>query len=268
MKKIWLYGNWKMNKTVRQTEEFILSFQDAFTKQQRGYLDIHKSGLLDVTVFPPFTSLHSAGELLRGKKIDFLGIGAQNVYFESSGAFTGEISPLMIRDTGCRKALIGHSERRHIFGEGEELIASKVRSCLSEGIIPVLCYGEILEEREKGMTLEIVKRQLISALQGLDPQEISNKIILAYEPVWAIGTGRSAMPRDAQEVCEYSREILEDLFGPGEASKLPILYGGSVKPANGKDLLIQKDVNGVLVGGASLEVSSFLGILDSYMAGE
>lgn len=257
-----------MNKTLGDTEEFILSFKDAFTTKQKGYMDIHKKGFLDVTIFPPFTGLFHARELLRREQISFLDIGAQNIYFETSGAFTGEISPLMISDTGCRKALVGHSERRHIFGEGEALIASKVRSCLSNGVIPVLCYGEILEERDKGLTLEIVKRQLLSALQGLDVSEISEKVILAYEPVWAIGTGRSAKPQDAQEVCEYSRAILETIFGGEEASKTPILYGGSVKPSNGKELLIQKDVDGVLVGGASLEVSSFLGILDSYMARE
>lgn len=268
MKKICLYGNWKMHKTVSETRQFILSFQDSFTRGNKGYMELHKTGFLDVTVFPPFTGLYAASELLRSEQMEFLHVGAQNVYFESSGAFTGEISPLMIRDTGCSKALIGHSERRHIFGEDEELIASKIRSCLSNQIVPVLCYGEVLEERERGLTSKIVERQLISALQGLELANISEKIILAYEPVWAIGTGRSAKPEDAQEVCKYSREIVESLFGPEEAARLSILYGGSVKPDNGRELLIQKDVDGVLVGGASLEVISFLGILDSYMADE
>jgi len=266
MKKIWLYGNWKMNKTISETRDFITNLSTQFQSAERSLSGLQDRGMLEMAVFPSFTALYSANLLVRKMGVDFLKIGAQNLYFEVSGAFTGEVSCSMISETGSDRVLIGHSERRHVFCEPDDLIASKMKACISNNLVPILCYGEVLEERDKGLTLNVVKRQIVSALEGLDISGISEKVILAYEPVWAIGTGRSARPEDAQEVCSFTRDLLGEIIGKEEASKTPILYGGSVKPSNGRELLSQEDVNGVLVGGASLKVDSFLGILGSYLS--
>ena len=242
-KKIYLYGNWKMNMTAAETKKFFDEFAGAYKPASD----------LEVGVFSPFTSLWALAE---GAKKNGVVFGAQNVYFEPKGAFTGEVSIPMLAEIGVTHVILGHSERRHIFGESDEMIAKKTKAVLDAGMIPVLCYGETLEEREAGNTFKVMERQLKSALEGLKPEEIA-KIIYAYEPVWAIGTGKSATSGQAQEVCEWSRKLISD-------PKVVILYGGSVKGSNAKELLSMKDIDGALVGGASLKPASFLEIYTAY----
>ena len=242
-KKIYLYGNWKMNMTVAETKKFFEDFAGVYKPADD----------LEVGVFSPFTSLWALSE---GAKKFGVVFGAQNVYFEAKGAFTGEVSIPMLKEIGVNHVILGHSERRHIFGEPDEMIAKKTKAVLDAGMIPVLCYGETLEEREAGNTFKVMERQLKSALNGLNPEEVA-KIIYAYEPVWAIGTGKSATSAQAQEVCEWSRKLIAD-------PKVVILYGGSVKGSNAKELLSMKDIDGALVGGASLKPASFLEIYTAY----
>ena len=242
-KKIYLYGNWKMNMTAAETKKFF----DEFAGIYKPASD------LEVGVFSPFTSLWALAE---GAKKTGVVFGAQNVYFEPKGAFTGEVSIPMLAEIGVTHVILGHSERRHIFDEPDEMIAKKTKAVLDAGMIPVLCYGETLEEREGGNTFKVMERQLKSALAGLKPEEIA-KIIYAYEPVWAIGTGKSATSEQAQEVCEWSRKLIGD-------PKVVILYGGSVKGSNAKELLSMKDIDGALVGGASLKPGSFLEIYTAW----
>ncbi|MBQ7196701.1 MAG: triose-phosphate isomerase [Synergistaceae bacterium] len=242
-KKIYLYGNWKMNMTAAETKKFF----DEFAGVYKPASD------LEVGVFSPFTSLWALAE---GAKKCGVVFGAQNAYYEAKGAFTGEVSIPMLAEIGVTHVILGHSERRHIFGEPDEMIAKKVKAVLDAGMIPVLCYGETLEEREGGNTFKVMERQLKSALEGLKPEEVA-KIIYAYEPVWAIGTGKSATSEQAQEVCEWSRKLIGD-------PKVVILYGGSVKGSNAKELLSMKDIDGALVGGASLKPGSFLEIYTAY----
>ena len=242
-KKIYLYGNWKMNMTVAETKKFFDEFAGVYKAAED----------LEVGVFSPFTSLWALAEGAKKCNVVF---GAQNVYSEEKGAFTGEVSIPMLKEIGVNHVIIGHSERRHIFGEPDEMIAKKVKALLNAGMIPVLCYGETLEERESGNTFTVMERQLKSAIKDLTPSEIA-KIIYAYEPVWAIGTGKSATSAQAQEVCEWSRELIAD-------PKVVILYGGSVKGSNAKELLSMKDIDGALVGGASLKPTSFLEIYTAY----
>lgn len=245
-KKIYLYGNWKMNNTYSETEKFFAEFDGAFApfKGDAG---------LEVGIFAPFTSLWP---LSQGAKKNGIVFGAQNVYYEPKGAFTGEISIPMLKEYGVTHIILGHSERRHIFGESDELIAKKVKAVLDAGIIPVFCYGETLEEREAGNTFTVMERQIKAAIDGLTPEE-TKKVIYAYEPVWAIGTGKTATPDQAEEVCGWSRKLI----GQPEAV---ILYGGSVKGSNAKELLSMPDIDGALVGGASLKPGSFLEIYSAY----
>lgn len=245
-KKIYLYGNWKMNNTYSETEKFFVDFAPA-------YEPFRNDKNLEVGIFAPFTSLWP---LSQGAKKSGIVFGAQNVYYEAKGAFTGEISIPMLKEYGVTHIIIGHSERRHIFGEPDEMIAKKVKAVLDAGMTPVLCYGETLEERESGNTFTVMERQLKSAISGLTPDEVK-KIIYAYEPVWAIGTGKTATPDQAEEVCKWSRELI----GQPEAV---ILYGGSVKGSNAKELLSMKDIDGALVGGASLKPAPFLEIYTAY----
>ena len=242
-KKIYLYGNWKMNMNAAETKKFF----DEFAGVYKAADD------LEIGVFSPFTSLWALAEGAKKNKVVF---GAQNVYFEEKGAFTGEVSIPMLKEIGVTHVILGHSERRHIFGEPDEMIAKKVKAVLNAGMIPVLCYGETLEEREGGNTFKVMERQLKSAIESLKPEEIA-KIIYAYEPVWAIGTGKSATSAQAQEVCEWSRKLIGN-------NNVVILYGGSVKGSNAKELLSMKDIDGALVGGASLKPASFLEIYTEY----
>ena len=244
-KKIYLYGNWKMNNTYSETEKFFVDFAPAY--------EAVKADDLEVGIFAPFTSLWP---LSQGAKKCGIVFGAQNVYYEPKGAFTGEISIPMLKEYDVTHIILGHSERRHIFLESDEVIAKKTKAVLDAGIIPVFCYGETLEEREAGNTFTVMERQVKSAIAGLTPEETA-KIIYAYEPVWAIGTGKTATPDQAEEVCKWSRELI------GQKNAV-ILYGGSVKGSNAKELLSMPDIDGALVGGASLKPASFLEIYTAY----
>lgn len=235
-----------MNNTYSETEKFFEEFPGV-------YAPFKDDKNLEVGIFAPFTSLWP---LSVGAKKAGIVYGAQNVYYEPKGAFTGEISIPMLKEYGVTHIILGHSERRHIFGESDELIAKKTKAVLDSGIIPVLCYGETLEEREAGNTFNVMERQLKSAISSLTPDEVK-KIIYAYEPVWAIGTGKTATPYQAEEVCDWSRKLIAQ-------PEAVILYGGSVKGSNAKELLSMKDIDGALVGGASLKPGSFLEIYGAY----
>ncbi len=251
MKRLLIAGNWKMNKTVPEAIELVRELKERL----KGVED------RDVLVCPPFTALYPVGRELEGSSIL---MGAQNMFYEEKGAFTGEISPVMLKDVGCSYVILGHSERRHIFGESDELINRKVISAVNHDLIPILCVGETLQEREEGRTQEVVERQVREGLKGLKPE---NEFVIAYEPVWAIGTGRSATPEMAQEVHAFIREILTELFGKEKAEGVRILYGGSVKPENAKGLLEMPDIDGALVGGASLKAESFSAIVKVELEG-
>ncbi|WP_456343039.1 triose-phosphate isomerase, partial [Thermovibrio sp.] len=212
MKRLLIAGNWKMNKTVPEAIELVRELKERL----KGVED------RDILVCPPFTALYPVGRELEGSSIL---MGAQNMFYEEKGAFTGEISPVMLKDVGCSYVILGHSERRHIFGESDELINRKVISAVNHDLIPILCVGETLQEREEGRTQEVVERQVREGLKGLKPE---NEFVIAYEPVWAIGTGRSATPEMAQEVHTFIRDVLTELFEKEKAEGVRILYGGSV----------------------------------------
>jgi triosephosphate isomerase (TIM) len=188
-------------------------------------------------------------------------LGAQNMHFEDKGAFTGEISASMLNSVGCEYVILGHSERRTIFNENDEMINLKIKKAIEKGLKPIFCIGETLDEREKGITKDVVKRQVEKGLQGVSSNEMKN-IMIAYEPVWAIGTGKTATPEQAQEVHEFIRSLVNQIFSKSISESLVIQYGGSVKPENATELLSQKDIDGALVGGACLKAESFLGIIE------
>ena len=265
MKKIYLYGNWKMNMSREETEAFYQDFNRQITGDPALRTAMGEGQTLEAAVFPPFTSLAAAEGILKKENLDKKAapfLGGQNVYFEPKGAFTGEISIPMLKNAGCTHVIVGHSERRTLFGESDDLIARKVKACLDGELIPVFCYGETLSEREENKTFDVVSRQLRAVLSGRTPEE-AKKIIYAYEPVWAIGTGKSATSGEAQEVCAYSKKLIRERMG-----ELPVivLYGGSVKPENAKELLSMEAIDGALVGGASLKADSFLQIYKAYAA--
>jgi triosephosphate isomerase len=211
----------------------------------------------DVLVAPPFTALAAAAEALRGGPVL---LGGQNMHGEDEGAFTGEVSPRMLRDAGCTHVILGHSERRQLFGETDENVARKAQAAFRHGLVPIVCVGETLAERDANRTMEVVERQTERALRALTPDQAAGAVI-AYEPVWAIGTGRNATPEQAQEVHAFIRKLVARSHGDATAAAARILYGGSVKPDNASALLGQPDVDGALVGGASLKAASFLEIV-------
>ena len=258
-----LAGNWKMHKGPEETGQFLKDLQHAIDQNPASKRAI-TGGKLQVLFFPPFVSLASAEavrtHLLPEASWDF---GAQNCHWESTGAFTGEVSPDMLIEAGCHYVIIGHSERRHVFGEPDTFMEKKVSATMQQPLTPILCVGETLEEREAGQTFEVVDRQLLSAICTLSAEQVGEKLIVAYEPVWAIGTGKTASNSDAQEVCQHIRESLGKQFDSETAAKVPILYGGSVKPSNARGLMAQEDIDGALIGGASLKVESFVGIMDA-----
>jgi triosephosphate isomerase len=213
---------------------------------------------LDVLVIPPFTALHAVAQALRGSGI---ALGAQNMHWEKQGAFTGEVSPVMLRDVGCSHVILGHSERRHIFDETDERLSRKARAAADHGLIPLICVGETLAERESNRTLEVVERQVNHALKLLSPDEVARSAVISYEPVWAIGTGHAATPEQAQEVQSFIRKRVSLSHGEPVARAVPILYGGSVTPENIEALMAQGDIDGALVGGACLKADSFLKIV-------
>lgn len=236
-------ANWKMHKTIGETVSFIETLQ----KEVGPCTD------REVMIAPPYTALDAARKAMT---MEGYKLAAQNFHWEEKGAYTGEISGPMLKDLGCDCVILGHSERRHLFGETDEMIQKKLAAAFKFGLLPILCVGEVLEEREAGRTLEVIGTQLERAVQGLSREE-SGKIVIAYEPVWAIGTGKTATPGQAQEVHLAIRQHIAALFDKEVANGLRILYGGSVKPDNVDALMAQPDIDGLLVGGASLEVSSF-----------
>lgn len=211
---------------------------------------------VDIVIIPPFTAL-SVVEYVKGTNIK---IGAQNMYFEEKGAFTGEISPKFLKDIGCEYVILGHSERRDIFKESNELINKKLKKALSIGLKPIVCIGEHLEEREQGKTKDIIKSQFEGTFKGLSKEDI-NKVVIAYEPIWAIGTGKTATPDQANEVHQYIRELLSSNYDKELSENLRIQYGGSVNPSNASELFEKENIDGGLVGGASLEADSFAKII-------
>ncbi len=243
-----ILGNWKMHKTRAEARETL----EAFWQLMADY-----EGPVRFGFAPPFTALETALRTREALGARFL-LGAQNLYPEPRGAFTGEISPVMLQDLSVDFVILGHSERRHIFGETSSLVARKVRAALDHGFVPVVCVGETLEEREAGRAVEVVETQLRESLAGLAPEDLQ-RVIIAYEPVWAIGTGHTATPEQAQEMHAQVRRVLADLGA--RAEEIPVLYGGSVKPENIEGLSAQPDIDGALVGGASLKAESFAAII-------
>jgi triosephosphate isomerase len=236
-------GNWKMFKTVNEAV--------AFAKELKSV--VRDVTGVDIVVAPPFTAVHPAADALRATNV---AVAAQDVYWEKEGAFTGEVSAPMVRDAGAEYVIIGHSERRRLFGETDAMVNRKIRAAMAAGLTPIVCVGETLEEREAGATFRVLDRQLKDGLDGLVSDEITT-LVVAYEPVWAIGTGRNATVVQAQDAHGYIRSRLRQWFGAMAAERCRILYGGSVKPDNISELVQAPDVDGALVGGASLDVKSF-----------
>jgi triosephosphate isomerase len=251
MRRPFVAGNWKMN-----TDSHVSVNLAKAIASDCGQL----AGVsVDVAVCPPFVYLQAVAKALSASSI---AVGAQDIYIESQGAFTGEISPSMLKDIGCSYALCGHSERRHIIGETDELINKKVAAAISGGILPILCVGELLSERKGSKTNKVVKRQIKDGLAGLT-EEKASAVTIAYEPVWAIGTGLTATPQQAQEVHSLIRDLLGEIYNGQLADDIRILYGGSVKPDNTEDLMAENDIDGLLVGGASLNADDFKAIIQA-----
>ena len=240
MKKIYLYGNWKMNMSLSSTASFAQDFLQALREE---------AALTENTefcVFVPFTLIHKAVQEFRP-----FAVGAQNVSEYDSGAYTGEVSADMLKELGVNTVIVGHSERRHIYGESSQQVGDKAAKCVENGLVPVICVGETLEERESGKTLEVIREQLDAAVEKLPDKA---RYLIAYEPVWAIGTGRAASAQDAEEVCAFIKQRVNE----------PVLYGGSVKPSNSAELFSQPSIDGGLIGGASLVAKDFIAILKNY----
>jgi triosephosphate isomerase len=240
-------GNWKMNKTVAAARELAQAIVSGMGRIEG----------VDVVLCPPFPSLAAVRDLLRGSRV---ALGAQDVHWESSGAFTGEVSPGMLADVGCRYVIVGHSERRALLGETNEQVRRKSAAALAAGLVPIVCVGETLAEREKGIAHDVVRSQFLGAAEGKSAEHVRTAVI-AYEPVWAIGTGKTATDGEAQEMHAFLRGLIEETFDVDTALGTRIQYGGSVKAGNIAGLMRQPDIDGALVGGASLEAESFLGIL-------
>lgn len=242
-------GNWKMNTDLggatRLAEELVDALED--------------TGRVRVAVCPPYISLNAVSHVIAGTGI---ALGAQNLHFEDDGAFTGEVSARMLLSVGCRYVIIGHSERRQYFGETDRTVNKRVNKAMEAGLIPIMCVGETLEERDADKVEEVVGRQVERGLDGVDLAD-ADRLVIAYEPVWAIGTGRTATPQQAQDVHAFIRNRLEHVYSGSIASEINILYGGSMKPSNAAELLSQKDVDGGLIGGASLKAADFAAIIEA-----
>jgi triosephosphate isomerase len=248
MRKKIIAANWKMNMTLTETENFLNAFRP----------EVEDVTTVEIVIAPPFTGLAKLSGLLGGSQK--IRLGAQNFYFEKSGAYTGEISATMLRELFVKYVIIGHSERRQLFGETDPLINKKVLAAHANELKPILCVGETLEEREAGTEKEVLEKQLRGALAGISANQLLETVI-AYEPVWAIGTGKTASSAQAQDAHAHVRAVLKELSDNGTASKVRIQYGGSVKPSNAKELLSEPDIDGALVGGASLEPRGFAEIV-------
>jgi len=247
MRKPFIAGNWKLNLLKNEA----VKLAETLAKELKGVDQV------EIAVAPVFTVICEVAKILRGSNI---GLSGQDLYWENSGAFTGEVSPAMLKDAGCGYCIIGHSERREYFNETDSTVNKKVKAAIASGLVPIMCIGEKLEEREAEKTLKVIDRQMRAGLQTI-PKADASKIVLAYEPVWAIGTGKTATPAQAQEVHGFIRKLLAELYDAELAESIRIQYGGSVKPDNIKELMTQKDIDGALVGGASLKADSFIGII-------
>jgi len=247
LRRALIIGNWKMHKTVAQAVEYARGFAAGMTVMAGR----------EVVIAPPFTALHALSAALKDTDVSLC---AQDVHWEQEGAYTGEISAPMLLDAGCRYVLIGHSERRKWFGESNEDVNRKAKAALKAGLFPVVCVGETLDEREAEQTFSIIRRQLKEGLNNISADDI-RRAIVAYEPVWAIGTGKTATPGQAEEVHDFIRQFIARIYGTDIAAGICILYGGSVNPDNAESLMTQKDIDGLLVGGASLDPESFRKII-------
>jgi len=256
-RKLFVAGNWKMNTSLAAAEDLATALVEGIGSVKE----------VDVAVCPPFPYLVAVGSALG---VSNIALGAQDVFYEDNGAYTGEVSTMMLKDVGCRYVIAGHSERRHVIGETDEIVNRKVLQALSDGLDVIFCVGELLEEREGEQTLDVVKRQVTRGLEGVgrswtDGLTLSDRLTIAYEPVWAIGTGKTATPDQAQEVHAMVRGLVAELYDSSLAEQMRIQYGGSVKPANAADLLAKEDIDGALVGGASLKAKDFADIVRAGM---
>jgi triosephosphate isomerase len=240
-------GNWKMHKTASQAK----ALASAIVQEARDVPQVQ------TVLCPPFTALSAVSEEVRGSKVE---LGAQNCHFEAQGAYTGEVSPEFLLDLGCRYVIIGHSERRQYFKEDDQLLNKKLKKAMAVGLVPIFCIGETLDERKKEQTFDVLRKQVTNGLSGIG-LDAPARFVVAYEPVWAIGTGMTATPDQAQEAHRYIRDLLAGLWGSDAAGEIRIQYGGSVKPDNAAQLMSQPDIDGALVGGASLDASSFMKIV-------
>jgi triosephosphate isomerase len=242
-------GNWKMNKTVAEAVALVKDIKR----------DLANVNEVDVVLCPPFTALKAVSDAITGTHLD---LGAQNMHWEPSGAFTGEVSPGMLRELFCHYVILGHSERRSYFHETDEIVNKKVKAALASNLRPIVCVGELLEERDSGRTESVVEAQVRGSLAGLSAREWTD-VVIAYEPVWAIGTGRTATPEQAQEVHAFIRKVVADMADTALAQSLRIQYGGSMKSSNAAELMAQPDIDGGLIGGAALEARSFVEIVQA-----
>lgn len=249
MRKPVVVANWKMNKTIPEALQFVAELRKRFK-------EVDTEGV-DVVLAPPFTALKAVSDAIGG---DSIFLAAQNLFWEEKGAYTGEISPAMLSDAGCGYVIIGHSERRQYFGETDEGVNKKIGSALYFNLTPLFCVGETLQQREEGKTFQIVRGQVEKGLDGFS-EGAAGSVVIAYEPVWAIGTGKTATPEQAEEVHGFIRAILREFYGSGVSESVRILYGGSVTPENIGNLMKEPDIDGVLVGAASLQADSFVKIV-------
>jgi triosephosphate isomerase len=240
-------GNWKMYKTVSEGLALVEGLK-------ANLADVKDK---EIVVCPPFTALYAVGQAIKGSGI---ALGAQDLFWKAEGAFTGEVSPVMLVDLGVKYVIIGHSERREYFGETDETVNNKVKAALANGLLPIVCVGESLAQRDAGITNELVSNQIKAGLAGLNQVDAA-KIVIAYEPIWAIGTGRSSNGPDANQVSSVIRAAIADMYGKDTADKVRIQYGGSVKPGNIAEFMAESEIDGALVGGASLEIESFTKIV-------
>lgn len=247
MRRPIIAGNWKMNNTLDEAVSLAIGLKRKF----------YTFGDATIVICPPFTALSKVHDAIVDSSIM---LGAQDMHWEERGAFTGETSPNMLKDIGCRYVIIGHSERRHIFGEKDSEVNKKVKVVLKHGMIPIMCVGETIEERDSGKMKEVLETQLTGGLKDISKDKVV-RMVIAYEPVWAIGTGRTATPKQAQEAHKFIRELIGRMYDKETSSKVRIQYGGSVKPENIGKLMVQEDVDGALVGGASLDLNSFTQIV-------
>lgn len=247
MRKPIIAGNWKMNNTNKEALQLVEAIKE---------ISLNKD--VEAVLCVPFTSLQEVKKMIIKTDIK---LGAQNMHWEDNGAFTGEISPLMLKDIGVDYCIIGHSERRQYYNETDETVNKKLKSSLAHGILPIICVGETLEEREANRAEKIVKHQIIKAFDGIIAEEIKN-IVIAYEPIWAIGTGRTASSDDANAMCAFIRETIGGIYSEEEKNIIRIQYGGSVKPSNVKELMQKSDIDGALVGGASLKADDFVKLIN------